>query len=87
MSQLSAYLLVVRTMARPEQITCPGPQLAVNRRDFLARGGLGFGSLAFASMLAREASVSGLEAAQGSHNPLGPKPPHFAPQALSLIHI
>jgi len=84
---LLAYLLVVRTMDQPEQITCPGPQLAVNRRDFLARGGLGFGSLAFASMLAREATVSGRDAVQGSLNPLGPKPPHFAPQATSVIFL
>jgi hypothetical protein len=59
-----------------------------SRREFLARAGSGFGLLALASLLERDGM---LEAATTdrirSPNPLGPKPPHFAPRANSVIFL
>ena len=74
-------------MARQRQVTCPGPQLAVNRRDFLARGGLGFGSLALTSLLAQESRPTVAAPQAVSHNPLSARPAHFAPQATSVIFL
>src|SRR5262245_53010617 len=54
---------------------------AITRRHFLRDSGLGFGSLALQSLLAR----SGV-AAQ-SANPLAPKPPMFAPKATRVIYL
>jgi hypothetical protein len=48
--------------------------MALNRREWLQQAGLGFGMLALNDLLARDA-------------PLAPKPPHFAPQARSVIYL
>src|SRR3979411_954818 len=48
-----------------------------SRRELLIQSGGGFGALALAGML---------EAAS-QHNPLAPKPPHFAPRAKAVIHL
>ncbi len=54
-----------------------------SRREFLARAGAGFGSLALASLLARDQAA----AAAANHivNPLAAKPPHFPARAKSVI--
>ena len=52
-----------------------------SRREFLARAGAGFGSLALASLLARDAAA----ATSRIVNPLAAKPPHFPAQAKSVI--
>jgi hypothetical protein len=52
-----------------------------NRREFLTDCFCGVGSLAFASMLARE------RAAAERYNPLAPKPPHFPAKAKSFIFL
>ena len=52
-----------------------------SRRSMLKRTAVGFGSLAFASMLADQS----LEAAK--KNPLAPKPPHFQPRAKRIIFL
>ncbi|MFQ5732285.1 MAG: DUF1501 domain-containing protein [Planctomycetaceae bacterium] len=63
----------------------------VTRRQFFAETGLGIGSVALASLLARESNAS-LEsgakprAAQGS-NPLAPRHPHFKPKAKRVIYL
>jgi hypothetical protein len=52
-----------------------------NRREFLTDCFCGVGSLAFASMLARE------QARAERYNPLAPKPPHFAAKAKTFIFV
>lgn len=67
--------------------------LPATRREFLARSGMGFGSLALASLLGQSGGSGGgtaLAAAQGSEqslNPMSPKTPHFAPRAKAVIHL
>src|SRR4051794_31692875 len=59
----------------------PHYQSAHSRREFLARAGGGFGSLALASFLSRDAAA-GASAAK----PMGTvRLPHFAPTAKSVI--
>ncbi len=69
---------------------------ALNRRDMLLTSASGFGALALAALL-REPAFGGLvgdvpgdSAGHGSsksHNPLAPKPPHFAAKARSVIFL
>lgn len=54
---------------------------ARNRREFLTDCFCGFGSLAFASMIARE------QAQAARFNPLAPKPPHMPAKAKSVIFL
>ena len=54
---------------------------ARNRREFLTDCFCGVGSLAFASMMARE------QAQAAKYNPLAPKPPHFAAKAKAVIFV
>ena len=61
---------------------CPGPRPTSSRREFLARNGLGLGSLALASLLARDGAGS-----EPSPNPLAARRPHFPPQATSVIFL
>jgi uncharacterized protein DUF1501 len=74
-------------MPTPRLITSdlclPHVDAAVSRRDFLARAGGGFGSLALASLLAREAAA-GPQSAPTGHS-MAPKSPHFPATAKSVI--
>ena len=63
---------------------CPGPQLTADRRQFLSRSALGFGSLAFAALDAGEATAA--RPPQGV-NPLAPRAPHFEAAATSVIFL
>ena len=54
----------------------------LHRRRWLKEAGAGFGSLALASLLAQEGRL-----AAGESGPLAAKPPHFAPQAKSVIFL
>jgi hypothetical protein len=58
----------------------------VARRQFLSDCGVGLGKIALGSLLvggaARSAHSTELPA-----NPLGPRPPHFAPRAKAVIHL
>ncbi|MEC8558024.1 MAG: DUF1501 domain-containing protein [Planctomycetota bacterium] len=54
-----------------------------NRRQLLKNAGAGFGSLAFASLLAQEGM---LQAGEGL-DPLAPKKPHFGGKATSVIWL
>src|SRR5690348_4056876 len=53
-----------------------------SRREFLRRAGAGFGSLALAALLARDAASSTRRSAT---NPLTPHAPHFPARARSVI--
>src|SRR5918995_928889 len=54
----------------------------VSRREALRRAAAGFGSMAFAGLLAEEVS-----AARAPSNPLDPKPPHFPARAKRIIFL
>ncbi len=58
-----------------------GHQAMQNRRRFLLNNGLGFGSLALATMLAAERTGNAAE------NPLSRGQPHFRPRAKSVIWL
>jgi len=52
------------------------------RREFLRSSGVGLGSIALTSLLAREGA-----AAVRSKGPLAPRQPHFAPKAKNVIYL
>ncbi|MBI1388671.1 MAG: DUF1501 domain-containing protein [bacterium] len=59
-----------------------------NRRDFLATTANGLGAIALASLLRDEGLLAeAAETPNEFHNPLAPKPPHFAPRAKNCIFI
>ncbi len=65
----------------------PVPRLShfaqpASRREFLLRAGAGFGGLALAALLARDAKGS---ASGSAANPLAPRAPHFLARARSVI--
>jgi len=55
-----------------------------NRRDFLARTGMGFGMMSLAGLLSDQTSAG---AAAANLTPLAPKQPHFPAKAKYVIHI
>ena len=57
-----------------------------SRRDFLAKAGLGFGSLALGYLLGQEPACAATDLAFAA-NPLAPKPPHFPAKAKSVIFL
>lgn len=57
------------------------------RREFLWQTGAGFGAVALSSMLGRDGFFDSANAADVRSNPLAAKPPHFAPQAKSIIFL
>jgi len=61
---------------------CPGPRLATSRREFLAKSGMGLGSIALTSLLAEE----GLLKAASNH-PLAAKKPSRNVPAKSVIFL
>ncbi|NDB77719.1 MAG: twin-arginine translocation signal domain-containing protein, partial [Verrucomicrobia bacterium] len=63
-------------------MTVPSSSLpsAVSRRDFLARCGMGMGTVGLAGLLP---SVGAAESA----SPLAPKAPHFPGRAKRVIHF
>jgi len=62
----------------------PHRETAVSRRDFLARAGGGLGSIALASLAAREVRASGAVPSNAGQSSSA-KRPHFAPRATSVI--
>src|ERR1041385_3293190 len=83
--------LCMRTDAMPSSLGRNGPAPpSTNRREFLRRGGGGFGLLALASLLDGDgllANDSTIQRFNGSTNPLTPRPPHFAPRVRSVIFL
>ena len=62
----------------------------VDRREFLALGGAGFGGLALAALLADERPASAAEPLRPTwspERPYAPRPPHFAPKAKQVLVI
>lgn len=62
--------------------------LLLNRRQLLARCGMGMGSLGLSSLLASQGMMQASEKDKPSPlNPLWPRSPHFVPRAKHIIHI
>ncbi len=57
----------------------------LTRRHFLKESRVGLGAIALSSMLAKDAPAA--STAKGVENPLGPKPPHFAPRVKRVIYL
>src|ERR1041384_6691994 len=64
----------------------PNEVLRLTRRDFLATTASGLGLLALASLLQSD-NLLGADSSTAPSNPLGPRPPHFAPKAKNCIFI
>ena len=66
----------------------PNPEhLALTRRDFLCRCGMGMGALGLTSLLGNLGFAGSANASESFLSPLAPKVPHFAPKAKRIIHI
>ena len=65
--------------------TAPSPDfLSVSRRHFFKQGGLGLGSAALGSLLARDLPAA---SAAGGNDPVFPRQPHFAGRAKHVIYL
>lgn len=71
---------------RWEERLSPKEAALHRRRDFLMQAGGGLGSIALASLLARD-GLGGASQENQSPDPLAPKPPHFKPRANSVIWL
>jgi Protein of unknown function (DUF1501) len=66
----------------------PNPEhLALTRREFLCRCGMGMGTLGLANLLGCLGFMSQAQAAESYISPLAPKAPQFAARAKRVIHI
>lgn len=65
------------------------PDAFASRREFLRRGGQGFGTLALAALLQQEGRLGGSRVAQAAEalNPLAPRSGHFPAKAKSVIWL
>src|SRR2546428_726521 len=61
--------------------------LALTRREFLCRCGLGMGAVSLASVFGGFGFLNSAQASEGFTNPLVPKQPHFPAKAKQIIHI
>src|SRR5258705_2980 len=65
------------------------PHLAdpiLSRREFLARFGMGIGTIGMATLLGKELFAPA-HAADVAISPLAPRPPHFPAHAKRVLHI
>src|SRR3954451_9242744 len=61
--------------------------LALTRRSFLRRCGMGMGALGLVNMLGNTGLLSEARAREGYVSPLSPKQPQFPAKAKRVIHI
>ena len=73
----------VAEMAAPQYV--PHVEPLFTRRDFLLRGGAGFGALPLAYLLSQSSAQA--EPASQVVSPLAAKAPHFSPRAKSVIFL
>src|SRR5438445_5455020 len=65
----------------------PTSPALLTRRELLRRGGMGFGMLGLAGVLAGEGVLSAPAEATTEINPLAPKKPHFPGKAKQVVHL
>src|SRR4051794_41087533 len=63
----------------------PGP-LPLTRRELLRRGGMGFGLLGLAAVLADDGALAA-DAPRAAGNPLAPRAPQFPARAKRVVHL
>src|SRR5436190_3941467 len=61
--------------------------LALTRREFLCRCGMGMGAVSFAGLFGGFDLAGSAQATEGLTNPLAPRQPHFPGKAKRVIHI
>ena len=61
--------------------------LALTRREFLQRCGMGLGALSLAGLASQLGLAPSAHAVEGLTSPLAPKQPHFPAKAKRVIHI
>src|SRR5215470_9880427 len=61
--------------------------LALTRREFLCRCGLGMGAVSLATLFGGLESLNAARPSDAFTNPLTPKQPHFPSKARNIIHI
>jgi len=61
--------------------------LALTRREFLGRCGMGMGALSLASLFGNLGFINSTQATETFSSPLAPKQPHFPAKAKRVIHI
>jgi len=71
----------------PRPDLSPREVVDLTRRDFLATGTSGLGTLALASLFQREGLLAPSATAAPRTDPLAPRPPHFTPRAKNCILI
>ena len=69
-----------------ESTACNRRMTAKSRREFLAKSGFGFGSMALGYLLGHEAALATDDSVLAL-NPLAPKAPHFPARAKSVIFV
>jgi len=62
------------------------PLPMVSRRQLLTRSGMGIGGVALAGLLCKPAAGESASPAAPT-SALGPRPPHFKPRAVRIIHL
>ena len=66
----------------------PNPEhLALTRREFLSRCGMGMGAVSLGGLCGGLGFAGSAQANEGFINPLAPKQPHFPAKAKRVIHI
>jgi len=73
-------------MDLPRLFAPPHPAYA-SRREFLARAGAGFGTVALAGLLGQERLLGQAPMAPAPANPMAPRPGHFEGKAKSVIWL
>ena len=63
------------------------PLGSLTRRDLLRRGGMGFGTLGLASIMAAEGLLSSQARGDTDLHPLAPKAPQFPAKAQRVVHL
>jgi hypothetical protein len=69
--------------SRPFDMPCG----SLTRRDLLRRGGMGFGTLGLASIMAADGLLSSQAHADTDLHPLAPKAPQFPAKAQRVVHL
>jgi hypothetical protein len=70
----------------PHHPPCPDDAF-LTRRDLLRRGGMGFGLLGLAGVLADDVGLAPAARAGTDLRPLAPKAPHFSAKARRVVHL
>src|SRR5688572_2452793 len=74
------------TSTSPSSPSHPSHPL-LSRREMLRKSGMGFGSLALASLMRNSAPAAGISHDEVALRPLASRQPHFPAKAKHIIHL